>query len=59
MSKYKLLKPRIANIFDVIMINESVVMAKIAGIESIANTKSVISTITSATSIGVAYKIPF
>ena len=54
--KYKLLKPRIAKIFEVITINELVVIANIAGIESNANTKSVISAITRATSIGVAYK---
>ena len=45
-----------AKMFEVITINESVVIASIAGIESNANTKSVISTITRATSIGVAYK---
>ena len=36
--KYKLLKPRIAKIFEVITINELVVIANIAGIESNANT---------------------
>ena len=45
--------------FDVITINESEVIAKIAGIESRAKTKSVISTITRAIIIEVTYKIPF
>lgn len=57
--KYKLLRPRIAKIFEVMTINESVVIAKMAGMESNANTRSVISTITRATSIGEAKSTPF
>jgi hypothetical protein len=57
--KYKLLRPRIAKTFEVMTINESVVIAKMAGMESSANTRSVISTITRATSIGEAKSTPF
>ena len=40
-AKYKALNPRIAKIFDVIIINSSLVIAMIAGIESTANKISV------------------
>src|SRR3712207_7926829 len=56
-SKYRLLRPSIANTFDVITIKGSDIMAKTAGIESRAKIRSVISTITRATNNGVAYRI--
>ena len=56
--KYSALKPKIANTFEVITINGSLVIANTAGIESIANTKSVNSIIARPTSNGVACITP-
>ena len=50
--KYRLRRPSIAKMFDVITMNGSVVIARTAGIESIANTRSVTSTMTRATASG-------
>ena len=53
-AKYSERRPRIANAFEVNTRNGSRVTARIAGIESTANTTSVNSTITRATNNGVA-----
>ena len=51
--KYRARKPMMANRFDVKTMNGSVVMAKIAGIESTANTRSVTSIRISTRNSGV------
>lgn len=58
-AKYKDLKPKIAKILDVKTINESVVIAKIAGIESIAKITSVNSTAMRVRNSGVMWVLPF
>ena len=52
--KYIARSPRIANMFEVKTIKGSLVTANIAGIESTAKMRSVTSTSTSTTNIGVA-----
>ena len=52
--KYIARRPRIAKTFEVSTMNGSVVIAKIAGIESTAKIRSVISTRTSTRNSGVA-----
>jgi hypothetical protein len=52
--KYRARTPRMAKAFDVNTRNGSSVTAKIAGMESTANTTSVVSPATSTASIGVA-----
>ena len=54
-TKYRLLRPRIAKILEVYTIKGSVVMEKIAGIESIANITSEDSISISMANSGVAY----
>ena len=56
--KYNALSPKIANIFDVYSIIGSFDIPKIAGIESIANTKSVSSITAIQASKGVAIVFP-
>jgi hypothetical protein len=56
--KYRARNPRMANAFEVKTRNGSSVTAKIAGIESTANTTSVLSMATRTASIGVATHLP-
>ena len=57
-AKYSDRRPRIANTFDVYTIKELVVMAKMAGIESTAKTRSVVSTTMRTMNSSVAYRFP-
>ena len=57
-AKYSERRPRMANAFDVKTMNGSCVTAKIAGIESTANTTSAKSTSSSVTNSGVAARAP-
>ena len=57
-AKYSERRPRIANAFEVKTMNGSCVTAKIAGIESTANTTSAKSTSSSVTNSGVAARVP-
>ena len=57
--KKRALNPSMANMLDVYRINGSLEMAKIAGIESTANSKSVNSMTATTTKRGVASFFPF
>ena len=57
-AKYMARRPSKANTLDVKTMNVSRVMARMAGMESAANTTSVVSTITSTTKRGVAKRMP-
>ncbi|MNI94310.1 hypothetical protein D3C73_1523890 [compost metagenome] len=57
--KYSARSPIIAKMFEVKMMNGSVVTAKIAGMLSTANIRSLASISTSTRNIGVAQRTPF
>ena len=57
-TKYSERRPRMANTFEVNTRKGSVVTAKMAGMESTANSRSLVSTTTRARSIGVAARRP-